>query len=159
MSKYVIDAKPYHNTRDSITWENSSLRAWLNSTFKTTAFTSNEQQIIIQTHLEPSKNPRYSTDPGNATDDDVFLLTIDEANTYFTGEGECKAMATTYAINHGVLENACANSPCYVSWWLRSPGGGTDRAANVSSSVNVIGGWINNTDTGVRPALWIDYAK
>ncbi|MBQ1926235.1 MAG: hypothetical protein II180_08970 [Proteobacteria bacterium] len=69
LSKYVLDAKPCHTEKTAITWENSTLRTWLNDTFKTTAFTSSEQQQIALTHLENPDNPTYGTNGGNATSD------------------------------------------------------------------------------------------
>ena len=70
LSKYVLDAKPYNtynylintsstnNTSSTtITWEKCTLRTWLNGTFKTTAFSTSEQQQIALTHLDNPNTP------------------------------------------------------------------------------------------------------
>src|SRR5574344_1982782 len=47
ISRYALDSKPYHETLTSITWEECSLRKWLNSEFLKQAFSEVEQKYII----------------------------------------------------------------------------------------------------------------
>ena len=51
LSKYALEAKPYHNTDIDITWEESDLRAWLNGTFYDIAFSSSERVSLVRTAL------------------------------------------------------------------------------------------------------------
>ena len=138
-------------------------RTWLNGTFKTTAFTPSEQQLIALTPLETPNNPSYGTNGGNATSDEVFLLALGDAtNTaYFSNDAERKAMATKYAIDNGVYlsGSSCTNIQCSAHWWLRSPGLSSYDAAYVHRFGSVIdyGYSVVSTDFGVRPALWVKY--
>ena len=179
LSKYVLDAKPYNTEDVSITWENSTLRTWLNDTFKTTAFTSSEQQQIALTHLENPDNPTYGTNGGNATDDKVFLLTIADAfnqtddvegsGRYFSSDAERQADATRYAVQNGVgvigsqsreitNDGTCTDAHCFAFWWLRSPGRDANNAALVFDFAIVVGGGnVSDSSVGVRPALWVKY--
>ena len=176
LSKYVLDAKPYNTEDVSITWENSTLRTWLNGTFKTTAFTTSEQQQIAQTPLENPNNPYYGTNGGNATSDYVFLLSLADAlsqtndvagsGKYFSSDTERKALATKYAVDNGLYESTpsgvttCTNVQCSMPWWLRSPGHDTDIAAFVDGVGYVsdcFGYPVGYTGIGVRPALWVKY--
>lgn len=80
ISKYVIDS---WSAPDGFTWEDSSLRYWLNGAFYNSAFTEDEKARILTTHLDPESFPGYDADPGSATDDKVFLLSATEAEKYF----------------------------------------------------------------------------
>ena len=42
-----LDCKDYHDNGGAITWENSTIREWLNNSFYNTAFSANEQSAII----------------------------------------------------------------------------------------------------------------
>ena len=178
LSKYVLDAKPYNTYNNTsfttITWEKCTLRTWLNGTFKTTAFSTSEQQQIALTHLDNPNNQYYFTNGGNATNDYVFLLSLADAlsqtsgvagsGKYFSSDAERKAMATKYAIDNGAdvskpsCATTCANIQCSTRWWLRSPGLDRLSAATVFSWGDVThGGYNVDTDIGVRPALWVKY--
>ena len=151
ISKYALDCQKYNSASENITWEECDLRDWLNSNFLNEAFSARHQNMIAEASVPADKNPKYSTDPGNATTDQVFLLSIIEAEEYFTSK--CKP--TKYAVANGAYVNS-GNGMCW--WWLRSPGRGQNYAACAMSE-----GWINcggsNIDFAhgcVRPAMWID---
>ena len=145
----------------------------LSNNFINTAFTDREKTKIVASNVPAHKNPSpsiFDTDPGNATTDNVFLLSIVEAETYFTSHSDRRADATRYAIKKGVnvrdssgtvsSNGACTDVHCYAKWWLRSAGNRTDRAAYVDNygSVCFFGGHVYIDDYyGVRPALWIQY--
>ena len=40
MADQVLDGQPYHETYESVTWETSTLRKWLNEKFYNIAFTA-----------------------------------------------------------------------------------------------------------------------
>ena len=72
--------KPYYETRKAITWEQCSLRKWLNDSFLNEAFSEEERALIQSTTVSVDKIPNYHyTDPGNATTDKVFLLSYNDA--------------------------------------------------------------------------------
>ena len=151
ISKRALDCQQYDSSDADVTWENCTLRKWMNGTFLNNAFSADEKAEIATTNVSADKNPEYSTNPGNATTDKVFLLSITEAEKYFTTEEARKCAPTAYAKAQG----ACSQATCW--WWLRSPGDAQDYAAFVSmgGSVDYSGDYVNNVNDAVRPALWI----
>ena len=49
LSRYGLDAVPYNDEGAETTWEESTLRSWMNSDFLETAFTPEEQSAILVT--------------------------------------------------------------------------------------------------------------
>ena len=94
ISRYALDCKPYNERYEATTWETCTLRSWLNSEFFNKAFSTEEKQYILQSDVSADKNPKYSTNPGNATKDNVFLLSIVEANKYFKSDDARKCAPT-----------------------------------------------------------------
>ena len=150
----------------------------------TAAFSASEQAKILMTHLDNPNNPFYGTAGGNATDDKVYLLGLDDVygensnysagHWYFNNDTDRQASVTWYAVKRGVssynrddfglhIVKPCNTisydiNKCVGAWWLRSPGFDTERAANVSPEGLVIhGNWVYRDDLGVRPALWVNY--
>ena len=110
--------------------------------------------MIPTVTVSADKNPFYSTNPSNATQDQVFLLSITEANKYFISGSARQCKPTNYAVANGAWERDGGN--CW--WWLRSPGGSQNYAACVSDGGVVLefGYFVYYDDRAVRPALWID---
>ena len=73
LSKYVLDAAPYDSNIEEIMWENCKIRKWLNTTFAESAFSKNEESLIITADVPADKNPEYSTSSGNPTQDKIFF--------------------------------------------------------------------------------------
>ncbi|MBP5781130.1 MAG: hypothetical protein J6X34_07845 [Clostridia bacterium] len=89
LSKYGLDCQPFNKDHTSATWENCSLRAWLNDEFINTAFSDTEKAWISLTSLANPDNPEEGTSGGNDTADKVFILSLDEAvNTEYGFSGE-----------------------------------------------------------------------
>ena len=160
ISKYALDCKQYNTERTDITWETCSVRKWLDGTFIDSAFDGAEKSIVKKTKVLAEKNPYYSTDPGNATTDKVFLLSINEAEQYFGSDEDRKCIPTEYAKANGAYTSSgyTKNGVPTCWWWVRSPGDDQGRAANVSDygSVNYLGMRVDYGDGCVRPALWIN---
>lgn len=172
-----LDVKPYNSSYTSITWEKSTIRSWLNGyganennygtdyssdNFIDTAFSSNEQSAIAETHVynatqsdgSSNPNPSYSTSGGNNTTDKIFLLSIEEANnsSYFpNGDSARVSTNTAYVAGHsGMYGVGVADY-----WWLRSPGDSAFRAVRVrdNGGVLITGSIVNSTAGAVRPAF------
>ena len=154
ISKYALDGSPYHTNNDEITWETCTLRKWLNNEFINAAFSAEEKAMIPTVTVSADKNPRYNTDPGNATQDQLFLLSIKEVKKYFGSDMEKYCKPTAYAIAHG-------GEDAYSFWWLRSPGKFQYCAAAVFDNSNDISeyGEVAHRFHNVRPAMWIDLSK
>ena len=118
ISKEALDCKPYNTSYTDVTWETCTLRKWLNNDFINAAFSADERTMIPTVTVSADKNPDYSTNPGNATQDQVFLLSITEVNKYFSSDSARQCKPTDYAVANGAWESDSGN--CW--WWLRSPG-------------------------------------
>jgi len=122
LSKYLLEAGPFNREQQNISWKDSSVRQWLNSSFINTAFTSEEQQLILQSEI---KNQAYSyyfsaedavywtkllgedftsaagkdfnTSSSDRTRDKIFLLSAAEAEKYLNREN-LAARPTDYAL-------------------------------------------------------------
>jgi len=160
ISKYALDCQMYNTVLTNVTWETCSLRKWLNSTFLNAAFSDVEQDTILSVTVSADKNPSYLADPGNNTTDQVFLLSVTEANKYFSNKSARQCQGTAYYYTHGAEE---ANDN-FCWWWLRSPGVTPKAAAGVYGD-GVIDDFghdvsrrsgLNNGFAAVRPALWIE---
>ena len=151
ISKYALDCKKY-SSRYMDTWETCTLREWLNNGFINAAFSADEKAMIPAVTVSAD----YSTNPGNTTQDQVFLLSITEANKYFSSDSARKCKPTDYAVANGAFVNVYNGNYCL--WWLRSPGYNQDSAPYVDydGDVNRHGDDVNSALYAVRPALWID---
>ena len=174
LSRYGLDVQPYHTTLRQITWEECTLRAWLNETFINAAFTPDEQQAILTTAVDNGDGQRYTgwnTVGGNDTEDRIFLLSYAEANQYLGVQyyrnddrtnTRSRVTPTAYAMGKGAWtsdKNKTADGDPAGVWWLRSPGALQDEGADVSAEGALA--WSSSVDYScdiVRPALWVDTA-
>lgn len=130
LSVHALDTRPFNET--AATWDNSSLRTWLNDEFYQTAFTADEQKEIQLTHLHNGDELGYGTAAGRDTDDHVFLLSASEAEKYLS-DNETTTSPTQYALSQGAYTNDKGD----CAWWLRSPGLDDDGPAYYSSQGNL----------------------
>ena len=153
ISRYALDCQPYNTEDTDVTWETCTLRTWLNNDFLNAAFSSAEQAMIPTVTVSADKNPWHSTDPGNATQDKVFLLSVTEADKYFETDSERKCKLTAYAEAQG----ADTMNGWSYGWWLRSPGSNQAFAALVGDEGdNDLYSFVDGDCFAVRPAIWID---
>lgn len=154
LSVNCLDSQPYHDVIDgTTTWENATIRQWLNEEFLPAALSRVEQKFVLETEVENRDNPNYGTPGGNNTLDRVFLLSEDEVKQYLTEETRL-GHVTIYAIEQGGRLNYQGNG----WWWLRSPGVYDRDAAYVDAtgSLSSYGYIIHRPWWTVRPAMWID---
>ena len=142
ITKDIISQQVYHNELANVTWEGSSLRAYLNGTFFN-SFTAEEKAQIVPTLNKNTSNPQYDVKNGKDTKDNVFLLSLEEANLYFVDDA---SRAAKYQNQNQV-----------GWWWLRSAGLQENLAAIVTGegSIAYAGSGVNYSNRGVRPAMWI----
>jgi len=142
ISDKILDVQPYHaaETGEYITWEKCSLRAWLNSTFYNTAF-SEKCQSKISTTTVIAHSMSSMLDPGNNTQDKVFLLSGADVNKYHPSQ----ASETEYGSNPGC-------------WWLTSPSGYALGLAYAEVVWNDGEMTVYHKDwsAGVRPVIWVE---
>lgn len=155
ISKYALDCRLYHDTYEPVTWENSSIRKWLNNNFLQTAFADWQQDMIPTVTVYNEDNRRYGTMGGDSTQDQIFLLSISEANRYFRYDSQRLCWPTIYALTNGLWTSDYG----YCYWWLRSPGNTQADAAGVlttEGNIHEAGNDVNNPENAIRPVMWIE---
>ena len=142
LSKDIIEKSPYKSDFASTTWETCTLRTYLNATWYEDTFSDEEKAKIQTTNVVNINNAEYNTSGGNTTKDKVFLLSIDEADQYFSRDQNRVAEC------YGIVD----------SWWLRSPGNNDRSAAYVGRNgfIYNYGESVSNESIGIRPALWVN---
>ena len=110
ISRYGLDVKRFDSSSNN--WANSEIRKWLNGDFYNKAFTEQEKKSINLYNL---------SDVG--TTDNVFLLSKEEAEKYFSNNESRKCKATEYAVKNAawVADSSYGDNAGYSFWWLRSP--------------------------------------
>ena len=179
LSDQNLDVFQYHTDNESVTWETSTMRSWLNGydashntggdsgidytsdNFIGTAFSAKEQAAIADTEVFNDDNPTYGTEGGNNTTDQIFLLSIAEAqnSSYFADNSSRIATNTAYVAGGGKLGSSYMNGVGEADyWWLRSPGDLDHRAAGVSvdGGVGRYGHSVRIAYNAVRPAFNLD---
>jgi len=149
ISKYILDAKAYHDGQSHSDWQSSSLRKWLNNDFFNTAFSQSEQALILPIVNANESNMKFGTPGGQETEDRIFCLSESQTRSMFINSSSLSAFPTEHARNRGV---SCDDFG--AEWWLRSPGI-HDAAATVHSTgyINTYGTLQNDHTIGVRPAF------
>ncbi len=156
ISDKALDYQKYNSSETSVTWETCTLRKWLNNDFINAAFSDDEKAMIPTVTVSADKNPEHDTDPGNATKDRVFLLSIVEAKKYFTSDEARKCIPTAYAVANGVepSEYTTKDGKGTCGWVLRSFM--NVFGADIVSLDGEIDAYCFVTDEdAVRPAMWI----
>ena len=156
LSDMALDTKPYNEEKKFATWENCTLRAWLNDSFYNIAFTDKEKSVVTET--------KATNISGDSMLDKVSILSnIDAGNAsygfnYDSVKSETRlAQITAYAKANGAFsykENGC--------WWLRpyneirryiykvDAGGRFEEYDNED---------ISTTNTVIRPCIHINLAS
>lgn len=176
ISRYCLDYLHYPDDNTSnIRWETCSLRKVLNTDFLHQAFSAEEQQNIL-----PTQNPNtasadfYSTIDGNPTEDSVFLMSIEEVQTYLpassSGGSSKIAYCTDYLYDKLQQQSylILKNKKDPAQWALRADidtsrnkeGFGTPREIYCKDQIvsSLSTGAMMNPDgpfSIVRPAMWI----
>ena len=154
LSSKVIDANKFHDVYGDTTWAGSFIRRYLNEEFYQKAFTEQEKKRILLSKVKAEKNPLYLIDPGEDTEDKIFLLSVNEARQYLEPNDLVLCEPTVYAMSAGV-EKDDKTGGCY--WWLRSPGNAGCNIARVSGVGMILehGFFASDNHNGIRPAMWI----
>ena len=158
ISKYGLDMKQYNEEPYSVPWgrviwEKSSIRQWLNNEFYYSCFSEQEIKKILKTEVINGFTKYSHIDGGNNTEDYVFLLSIDEAEQYFSNDKQRVCYVTPYGTAKGAWTEY--DGACW--WWLRSPGEPVEYAAHIftDGDIHIYGNRLSGIGGAVRPALWI----
>ena len=162
LSDIVLDAQQYNSEQtESVTWENSTVRSWLNGDFFNRVFSPEEQSAVIDTNVT-------NADGENNTTDKIFLLSEKEASDSSEGFetrtqefSETRwSKSSTYAKAMGVrfITDKYADGVDVggSSWWMRTPAGSSVSGGlittNRTESVSVMG-------VGVRVSLNLELSS
>lgn len=132
----AVAVLPYNGELREVTWENCDLRRWLNGVFLSLCFTPAERESILPAAVETPDNYNFGTPGGAATEDFLFLPSVEEAFAFFETDA-ARALGQW--------------------WWLRTPGFDNTFAAAVTpnGAVVKIGSFVDTDDYAVRPAMWV----
>jgi len=139
ISQYILELRAFHDTQESVTWEHSDIRQYLNNEFFNSRFSDNERSRIAQTTIINHDNLWFGTDGGNNTNDRIFLLSLDELIRYFGDSGEhanrryahqwglddeYNVVRIAYTVADVIFTGEWSNLPpgSSFAWWLRSTG-------------------------------------
>lgn len=166
LSRYGLDAKPYNEKSESVSWETCSIRKWLNGEFLSTAFSEENSAAILLTDVDNSDFQgfkKWKTSGGNNTKDRIFLLSYAEANKFLGVMYDDKnikprVQPTAYARAKGayVSELYKTEDGNYTAhWWLRSPGNDMVHSAFVNTDGTLFAFNVQYNKAVIRPAFWI----
>lgn len=180
-----LDVFQYHTEKESVTWERSTMRSWLNGygassnaggdngtdytsdNFLGSAFSDKEQAAIVETTVvnDDNKDEDIGTngEGGNDTTDRIFLLSLAEVyNRSYFPDYRLFSTNTAYVAGGGKLDSGMYGVDKNDWWWLRSPGFDNTRAAFIEwedGSPVADGNPVNNKNTAVRPAFNLDLSS
>ena len=188
ISEKGLAAKPYHTKREHVTWEDCSLRKWLQTEFLEEAFTEEERSLIV-----PTRNwTHYEGKAGILTEDTVFILSLEEAVLLMPEPEDAQMELTGFAVLSGAEYEEqevygdedwedeellpFSASIYYGFWWLRAPECGENRPSGkylpegepclqygdivgVDGQMDSGGADVDDDTVAVRPALWVRIAE
>ena len=152
LSDVILDNQNYNE--DYSTWEESSLRSWLNGEFMNRAFSDEEKEKINITEIVNQDNSDYGTEGGNNISDKISLLSSAEADENRDGK--------KYGFLNDETRKCKTNSFSEMEvalWWL-STGDVSNSTALVYEGI-IIGEVysIDYDNYGVRPALHLNLSS
>lgn len=150
----VIDQVRFNEKYADATWADSILRGWLNDEFYNKAFTADEKEKILTTAVSTPDNDKWGTKGGEATEDKVFALSIQELEELLPELADRKAEPTGKALENGVY---VYTETGYSVWWLRSSGYVQYAGSRVGAGGHIEDKIYDDVrpHRGARPAMWI----
>lgn len=169
ISKYGLDCRKYNYSDKDMTWEECTLRKWLNEDFFQMAFSPEEQSAILVTEVDNSKSQSYEwgvkrqPKSGNNTQDQLFLLSYAEANKYFGISYDDNITSRVAPTAYAKMQGADVSDIHFTEeglpsgiWWLRSPGAYQNQAATVLWPGTLSNAYVYSKRAVVRPAFWLN---
>lgn len=174
LAQNALDSQAFDNGQSS-NYAESDIRAWLNSSFYSTAFTAAQRAIINSTLVRNGAEETMNQSDPTCIDveDDIFLLSFKEATNPEYGfsvqyEGQEGTVlfpdrvieGTEYAMSQGLFVKTVGDKSLAAQWWTRTAHSAElKNEDNKSYRVRPYGaiGWAesNLTTIGVVPALYI----
>ena len=173
ITENIIEQRIYHDAYKDITWAECALRKYLNGEFYD-KFSATDKSRIIPVINKNSDNQWYGTKGGEDTQDNIFLLSIEEAACKYFGDSSSK-LENPKGNRRYWFERKDENNSKRIArlesrkegswwWWLRSPGRVNIKAVYIHGDGNIgiqgnniLKGNISDGECkgGIRPALWL----
>ena len=159
----VIELGKFNELYEAITWENSSLRKYLNEDFYNT-FSLEEKSKMLRLPVPNSPNQWFGTSSGGETKDYVFLLDVDGVVKYFGDSKQLRSKNANlgYYINDNFNDarKAVDKNGTFSCWWLRTSGYLSELATFVTADgrISMGGDFVNRSSkfsAGIRPCIWV----
>ena len=171
LADQIIDSAPYNHEAVDVSWENCDLRIFIQEEINENAFTDKEKQSIINTQISNLDNYYFKTDCGKDTRDYIYILCEEDifysdkaaAHGFSRSDGVAdlarRFKPTEYAIARGAWVSKSGPTEGVEYWILRTNGYSASNAVYVSDigAVYNRGSYVNCLDTGVLPAITIDF--
>ncbi len=147
LSEEILEANPYDNRDlDDLRYEDSYMRTWHLQDILELGFTNEERSCILTTTVSNGNDPD--------TQDQLFLLSVEEIQQYMPADEDRVAYATESAKINGWTQvgwNECAY------WWTRTRGDATYRFAYIRPDgvIDTSGEAFSYSFYGIRPAMWV----
>ena len=154
ISEKVLDFKPYNKEKREISWKTCTLRKWLNTEFLENTFRADEKAKIAFTKISDKPFLTFTIDQEYDTNDQIFLLSFEEAKSYFDYDQDRQGCPTEYAQSKDIIRT---KSDLSSIWWLRTSDYSTDFGPYVwiDGRLSHIGYSVDTSFVGIRPAMWI----
>lgn len=132
-----VEGVAYNTVSKDVTWEECSLREYLNKDFIEEIFNDSMAEKILTVDITVPDNEEYNTKGGNATQDKLFLLNSEQAENH-------KELLSNYLRD----------------WWLINPGSNQNTAQFVSYGEVMNSGYdVSSDNIFIRPAMWVSLEK
>ena len=140
VSSKCLEMCAYADYCDSLEWNKTPMRKFLNTTFLQAAFTKSEATLIAETKID------------DIAKDKLFILTREEIETYFPTE-EHRECDLSYH-----LQRSLPFDPNKNRWWLRTEGTGYRTLAFVDNQgvIHQEGDVVSTRYNTIRPAMWLE---
>lgn len=153
LSQFGLGDIPYNDSKEDITWKDSTIRNWLNDNYYNKWFNQNEKELISETIVLNYGNKFTGISAGQDTKDKVFLLSYEELERY--KENSYTVMNYTPQI---VDRKFRYNYISGADWYLRTPGEEKSKVLVVrtgAKSIDMVGRDVNSDNVCIRPAIWV----
>lgn len=156
ISEYVLISAMKWGTTAISSWADSDceVRSWLNQTFYNEAFDTADKENIKFSTIANNSLTDMTEGAGESTEDNVWLLSINEIRKYFPTNDERKSIPTDFILANGAYMDRTRNS-YYWTRTINSSWQGATRVAFIDEYGNE-----NKTDARytkeIRPALTLN---
>ena len=187
IDSFSFNYNPNKENINDVTWENCKIRQFLNNEFISSQMTEDEAKMIVTTHNENKACNEYLKSIWNfkqepysematqnhrddvATDDKVFLLSLEEVLKYFPGEEEPQAKEYPFSelktsenrtayVTKAVKENnkGYYNRETLGGVWMTRTLSDVDNKVVYISGSGEIYNYFTYVPLFIRPAMWIN---